>query len=168
MSGYQPASIPPAAQQQMMQVAQSFPGTVVKGPGYEVPLQLPAGVITLSISFPGNYPNQPPVMYVLNAITHRLVSDNLQILYPPPKDWNPAYSIFTIVRYIHNVFKQEPPAVRMQPPAQPVSMPPQTTPQSSSQPIPQSSSQPQARPTIPTQSRPIRQIDPSQKLAMYP
>jgi len=121
MSGYpQSTAIPPAAQQQMLQVSQSFPGTAQRGAGFEVPLPLPAGTLMLGITFPGNFPQQPPVMFVLNDVAHPWIGADLKVLYPQPKDWQPGYSMITILRTIHNTFKQSPPTVRQRQNSQPV------------------------------------------------
>lgn len=175
MSGYQSTAIPPAAQQQMLQVGQVFQGTVQRGPGFEVPLPLPLGPITVGITFPGNYPQQAPIMYVLNDVAHPFIGDDLRILYPAPKDWQPGYSIVTILRTIHNNFKQSPPTVRQRQPAQPplgqASLPSQS-PQPSNVTNPHQSSLPADLTPKPspaaTSTHSIPQIDPQRILSQCP
>ena len=170
MSGYQATAIPPAAQQQMLSVGQSFPGTTQRGSAFEVPLPLPAGTITLGITFPGNFPQQPPVMFVLNDIAHQMIGPDLRVLYPQPRDWQPGYSMLTILRTIHNAFKQNPPTVRQRSSAQPVQPSPPSNPMQPPSSLPQQTPlQPPANPqpaAIP--ARAVPQLDVNRALSQCP
>jgi hypothetical protein len=111
-------------------------------------------------------------MFVLNDVAHQLIGPDLRILYPAPKDWQPGYSMLTILRTIHNAFKQNPPTVRQRSSAQPI----QPSPQPASNPMQPPSSFPQPTPVqLPANTQPaaiparnVPQLDVNRVLSQCP